>query len=153
MIMDKLLVIADNVDLPTDLTAAVTGYVDLTYGKVRKNAFGDTILGNWGGVAVNLMCGDDAWTSGGDTGTVTFQIITADDTALSTNATVLNTFITTAGKLYTQGEQIARMIIPDGPLMRRYIGVKSDVDTEALTAGDLYCYLGQLADGPASDKI
>lgn len=77
---------------------------------------------------------------------VTLQLVTADDSALTTNVEVVHTvtFSADAGGLnYTPGTVLAQIVLPgEGPFQwRRYVGLRRTIASEDLASGNLYAFL------------
>ena len=133
-VLDNNLVMSDSTAMPTSTTTAVVG-TPINFGSQgTKDAFDNSILqelGEGGRLAFNLICEDEDFASGG-TPAITYKLITADNSGLSTNATTLIELDDST--LYSDGDQIARMHLPAGRTIRQYVGFHLTVCTASLSA-------------------
>ena len=79
-----------------------------------------------------------AVTSGGSA-TLAFNFVTADDSALTTNVTILYTTPAIAKATLIAGYRYPIIEVPKGVLYQRYCGFQQVIGTAALTAGKATC--------------
>ncbi len=146
--LDHQMVVLDSVSIADSAGASIIGYLDLTSGNARKDAFDNTTTDMWGeqdGLCWNIICEDEDFASSG-AATVTLELITANDASLSSGAVTL---LTQSGIGITpnDGDTIARKPLPAARMLR-YLGVKLTVGVAATTAGKVTSWIGPLLETP-----
>ena len=148
MILDAKLVICDETDITGAVSNAVTGDV-LDLGTGGTNAFGAAQtpnIGEGGGVFFNLCCAGADFANAGGTSDITFSLVTATDSALTTSATVLAQK-TSVDQTPNDGDMIWRVSVPGG-LVLRYLGLVVNVADVNLSSGKISAWIGQQAETP-----
>lgn len=134
MITDYFNTIADGVALSTGGAAT---------SKFGSEIFvdGSTVLDIGEGVPAWLVVAVDTTVTSGGSATLALELVTADNTALTTNVEVLMSSGTYALSALTAGTVLFAWALPKGRVYRDYIGLRQVIGTAALTAGKLNAHL------------
>jgi hypothetical protein len=139
MIIDKRNEFADAVSLNTGAAGTYTIGDQIDLGTAAANMGAEDEL--------YLVINVDTGIAAGSAGSVTFQLVSAEDAALTTNPVVhyqtaaFTTGTGTGTGTLKAGTLLAAVKVPQGFDYKRYLGVRQVTGTAAITAGKVNAFL------------
>lgn len=94
-------------------------------------------------ISYRVMVGDTNFDAAADSSAVTIALVTADNAALTTNPTVVDTFtvsVDNAGALFPEGYKLREVVLPSFA-WQRYIGLRVTIATQTLSTGTISAFL------------